>query len=122
MTQTAQELIPADEFSMTLEERIQHSLVAPKSAGAMSLRVVDKVSKSRIAYALAELAQNNTANVQQWLEQVAAVNPKVAIELYLSLLEFSIPKLKAIAVANFGDRSLKDMSLSELQEIAKGSE
>lgn len=70
-----------DEFQLTTEERIKYSLDSPGARGTLTTNKVNNVTKARIQYALAELAHNNTDNVQKWLEQVAQDSPKAAIEL-----------------------------------------
>lgn len=43
--------------------------------------------------AVAEIAQNNVANVQGWLERTAKKQPARALQLFLDLCEYHIPKL-----------------------------
>lgn len=43
--------------------------------------------------AIAEIAQANVANVQSWLERTARKQPSRALQLYLDLIEYHIPKL-----------------------------
>lgn len=111
-----------DEFQLTGEERIQYSLEQPDARHALTTTKINKVTKARIQYALAELAHNNSANVQRWLEEVARDSPKAAIELYIELLQFTTPKIKAVAVdmRHSSDVSPKQMSLQELQDMISG--
>lgn len=110
-----------DEFQMTAEERLQYSLANPEAPRAMSMRAANAVTKARINYALAELAQMNIPQVQEWLQRVGEVNPRQAIELYIQLCEFTVPKLKAVEVTQNGSdtRPLAELSLSELQRMAE---
>lgn len=106
------------EFQMTTEERRIHSLANPTSPRALTTGRLDKVSTSRIRNAVSELVHGNAANVQAWLEQVALVSPARAIELYIELLQFALPKLKALAV-ELNDQSpdSKKMSVADLHKI-----
>src|SRR5688572_11671894 len=109
-----------EEFVLTTEERLQFSLERPNDSRALTTGQVNKVTKARIQYALSELAHNNAPNVQRWLEEVARESPKIAIELYLELLQFTIPKIKAVAVDmrhTSGDSNPKELSLAELQQM-----
>lgn len=110
-------LVTDDGVNMTAEQRLQHSLAHPDAQNAMSVRAMNAITKARISYALGELAQLNIPSVQQWLERVAEVNPRQAVELYLQLLEFSVPKLKAVEVTNLGqpEKPLAEYTLAELQ-------
>lgn len=42
---------------------------------------------------LADLADNNRHKVQKWLDQTALDDPKGALQLYLQLCEYVLPKL-----------------------------
>ena len=47
----------------------------------------------KIRKAYQELTENNLDNMTAWLAEIAADNPKEAMELMLKLSEFIIPKL-----------------------------
>jgi hypothetical protein len=106
---------------LTANEKI--ALVGKKHG--FSPRQANAVTKARLNNALAELAEGNVANVQMWLEQVAARAPKEAIELYMSLLEFSQPRLKAAQIVGTANltpsdgKTLAGMSIEELNVIAE---
>lgn len=109
-----------DDFQMSPEERLRFSLEQPEAKNAMSVRATTAITKARISYALAELAQMNMLNAHEWLKRVGEINPRQAFELYLQLLEFSAPKLKAVehSVADPADKNMKDCSLQELMKLA----
>src|ERR1700690_2052915 len=56
------------------------------------------ISKARLSFALAELAEGHVDEVSLWLRQVAEKNPAEAIRLYMELMEFSTPRMKAAQV------------------------
>lgn len=109
-----------DGVAMTAEQRLELTLTNPSAQNALSLRSANAITKARISYALAELAQMNMMNAHNWLQRVAEVNPRQAFELYLQLLEFSTPKLKAVEVTqnDGGGKPMNEYTLAELQRIA----
>lgn len=44
--------------------------------------------------AVAEIAQNNVAKVQGWLDRTARKQPARAVQLFMDLIEYHIPKLQ----------------------------
>lgn len=53
---------------------------------------------AEVREALVELAVGNVPRLQEWLDRVAKHNPKAALEIYVKLLEFCLPKLARITV------------------------
>ena len=62
-----------------------------KKTGGRQKGSLNKVT-SDIKTALKDLADQNVAKVQAWLDTVAADDPGKALGLYLQLLEFSVSK------------------------------
>lgn len=112
--------VAKDGVNLTAEQRLELTLSNPSAENAMSLRAANAITKARISYALAELAQMNIVNAHNWLQRVAEVNPRQAFELYLQLLEFSTPKLKAVEVTQSDGSGvpLQQMTLAQLQALA----
>jgi len=118
-------------YAISAEERAERSLAGtlPAHIPALSVGKINNVSKARIRRAFSELAQGNVENVEQWLHAVAAgvmgtngswitkPDPRAAIELYMALAEFTIPKVKAIAIDVNDGKSTKRYSMAELQSI-----
>jgi hypothetical protein len=123
MQEFAATAVIADDFQMSPEERLKFSLEQPGAKNTMSVRATTVVTKARISYALAELAQLNVVNAHNWLQRVAEVNPRQAFELYLQLLEFSTPKLKAVehSVQDPGEKNMKDVPLADLMRLIQGN-
>jgi hypothetical protein len=112
---------PAGEFSLSPEERLRHSLANPADARSLTPRATTAITKARISYALATLAHGLQDEVQEWIRNVATTNPKQAVELYFELIQFSVPKLKAIEhthVAGDTGKPMKDYTFEELQALA----
>jgi hypothetical protein len=111
-------LVSRDGTQLSREERIKLGLEIPGDPRAFGLRKIDGITASRLRYALSELVALNIDNINVWIQQVAAQSPKAAIELMLELAQFSLPKLKAIAV-QVDDRSAnpRQMSVADLQKI-----
>jgi hypothetical protein len=55
--------------------------------------------------ALRELAENNAARVQDWLDRIAKDDPAEALRLYLMLIRYVVPVLSAAAIADITPRS-----------------
>ena len=93
----------------------------PKHSCRPQLACWNAITKARVNHALSELAEGNIDNVQRWLEQVGERSPAEAVRLYMELLEFTSPRLKAAnIVANLtpnadGQRRLNEMTMEELQ-------
>lgn len=97
------------------------AVVTPMPTGA-----IDKVTRSRIRYGVSELVNGNIDNVNRWLnliaegnaEQHLPPNPRAAIELFIELLQFSVPKMKSISV-DVKDKggNMKSYTMTDLQTI-----
>jgi hypothetical protein len=114
--------LPAKEIAkrMTLDERLMRvgfpEGVTPRQANA--------IMKARIQFGLSQLADNNIEKVEQWLREVGSRSPAEAIRLFMELLEFGLPRMKAMQInANAdltppqGSRDMATMSIEELQSI-----
>lgn len=121
-------------ISMSQSEVIEHTLLGtlPDEVRAPSTQVIDKISKAKIRFGVSELVQLNVDNVQRWLQEIGdgikdprdptkyicTPRPRDAIELFIELLQFSVPKMKAIAVSmDDGQGNLQKLSFSDLQSI-----
>jgi len=51
---------------------------------------------SEIREVFKEIVEGNLNNIDTWLKDIATENPAKAIELFLKLSEFILPKLKSI--------------------------
>src|SRR6266404_7858370 len=101
--------INEDGTGLTTEQRMQLALLEPGHADALPQGVVRGVTQNRIRSAMAELAHGKIDKVAAWLEQVATgiadskgqmltrPDPAKAVELFMQLAEYSLPKLKAVA-------------------------
>lgn len=105
---------------MSSEDRILGTLAGtlPAEVPALPLGSIDRTTRSRIRHSMAELAAANIDNVNAWLLKVAETSPAKAVELFIELAQFSIPKVKAIAVdVRSKDGSLARLSMAELSSI-----
>jgi hypothetical protein len=103
---------------LTQAERLALVLVGDTSNKALTVRRAGQLTKARMAYAFAELADLNIDNVHRWLSEVAQQSPGKAIELFMQLAQFSLPQLKAATVdVRSSDGSVKTMSFTELRSI-----
>ncbi len=51
---------------------------------------------TEVREAFAALVDGNQSRLQEWLDRVAAENPKNALDMYLRLAEFVLPKLQRV--------------------------
>lgn len=123
-------LINEDGTGLTTEERLELALRDPTAPQALTQQAVRGITQNRIRSAMAELAHGQIAKVAGWIEETATglknsdgayitrPDPAKAVELFLAAAEFSLPKLKAVAVDVRGnDGNTKTYSLAELQSI-----
>jgi hypothetical protein len=116
------------EFDMPPEEVVKHLPVGERLQRVglptgLTTRQANAITQARLQLALSELADANVENVQKWLEQVGDRSPAEALRLYMELLEFRMPRMKAATVvANLtpdsgNAKDLKHLSIEELQSI-----
>lgn len=123
--------INADGTGHTSEERLQLALSDPNNPQALKQGQVRAISQNRIRSAMAELAHGNIENVNKWIQTLAEgvfdpltgkcivlPQPKAAIDAFIELAQFSLPKLKAVAIdVRSSDGSVKQLSVSDLEKI-----
>lgn len=130
-------LSPADRVQLGLDDPPPHgdSEFAPTSGASLvpapgrpppNLKLVlkegERATTPRIRSMVNELLAGNVDNANYWLQQVAAANPKVALELFIEMAQFSLPKLKAVAV-QVDDRNAENpraLSFAQLQQVIQG--
>lgn len=116
------------EFDMTPQQLMPRLTEAEKlkrvgTETGISTVVANRITQARLQLALSELADMNVSNVNIWLSEVAKNHPAEAIRLFLELLEFRMPRMKAAQiVANLtptpdGQRKLEHMSIEELGRV-----
>ena len=116
------------EFDMPPEEiakrlPVQERLQRVGMPEGLTTRQANAITQARLQLALSELADANVDNVQKWLEQVGERSPAEALRLYMELLEFRMPRMKAATVvANLtpdqgNGKDLRSLSIEELQRI-----
>lgn len=81
------------------------------------LKPDEKATAPKIRHLVNELLAGNIENADYALKQLFQLNPKTALELYIELAQFSLPKLKAVAV-QVDDRSdnPRNLSIAQLQQ------
>lgn len=112
--------LPASEIKKRLSPEQQ--LVRVGTPTGMTPRQANAVTQARLQHALSSLAEMNVDNVHKWLEEVASRSPAEAIRLYMELLEFRLPKMKAATViatlsANGDGKPMTEMTMEELEAI-----
>jgi hypothetical protein len=83
--------------------------------GGRKVGVPNRVTAD-VRRAFADLAERNADHVHAWLNEVAEQSPAKAIELFLQIAEFCIPKIKASEIdirSSAGD--VRHLSYAELE-------
>ncbi len=90
---------------------------------SLSETALQRVSTGRVRFALSQLAQNNVTQVQHWLDSIALVDgPKAAMELYLKMIEYSVPKLSRTEIKvedSEGNTAVATLTIEELQQMIR---
>jgi len=104
--------------ALSTQDRIDLGLQDPTDPRALSQGQIKNVTANRLRASLSEVVGENVAKINGWMDAVAADSPKAAIELLIELAQFSLPKLKAVAVdVRSGDGSMSTMSIADLQRL-----
>lgn len=74
----------------------------PPNAGKGRRKGTPNKATADVRAAIAEIAQNNVENVQRWLARTAKTQPGRALDLYIRLIEYHIPKLSRAEVTGEG--------------------
>lgn len=90
---------------------------------SISEQQLQRLSTGRVRFALAQLAQKNVTQVQGWLDAISLTDgPKAALELYLKMIEYSVPKLSRTEVKvedNEGNTAVASLSIEDLQQMIR---
>lgn len=90
---------------------------------SISETALQRVSTGRVRFALSQLAQNNVTQVQHWLDAIALVDgPKAALELYLKMIEYSVPKLSRTEIKvedTDGNTAVAQLTIEELKQLIR---
>lgn len=80
-----------------------------------------RLDQARVRKALMLLAKGNVHRAQAWLDRVAMDDPGKAIDLWLKMLKFTVPELKAVAVDMHvtDDSPPTKLSIAELEEFLR---
>lgn len=82
-----------------------------------------KITQNRIRSAMAEMAHGKIDKVNAWLDEVADKDPARAIELFMQLAEFTLPKLKAVAIdVKTTDGTVRNLSVAQLEAMVRGDD
>lgn len=111
------------EFTQPTEARVKRGLETPvekSNPGALQLGAINKITKARLAWAVAELTAMNLEKVSKWLDEAAADSPTAAIDRLIELLKFTNPQQKSVTVENLPNDTTNygQWSLSQLQGVA----
>ena len=104
-----------DEGAVFSPRDIQSIIEAP-----LDSKLQQKADQARVRKALLVLAKGNVGRVQAWLDAVANDDPGRAIDLWLKMLKFTVPELRAVAVEITDDRGEPaKMSIQDLEAFLR---
>lgn len=113
-------IMPRSEV-ISLEDR--RAMRRAKMPDALTAEQLRKTAVGRMRWALTALVEDNSERVQGWLDLVAMTDgPKEALEFYIKLLEFAVPKLSRaeVSVEDGGKTQIAQLTMQELQAIMRG--
>lgn len=130
MPATSLDFLQGAEFDEPTEVRIQRGLANPvekADKATMTLGAINKVTKARLAWAVAELTAMNLEKVSAWLDEAAKDSPVAAIDRLIELLKFTNPQQKSMTVenlptdtTNYGNLTLKQLQGLVFQQPVDG--
>jgi hypothetical protein len=99
--------------------------LSSQPARAPNLKLVlkegERASAPKIRQMVNELLAGNIDNADYALKQLFLANPKLGLELYIELAQFSLPKLKAVAVqVNDSSDNPRALTFAQLQAALQG--
>lgn len=89
---------------------------------ALTSEQLRRTAVGRMRWAVTQLVEDNTERVQEWIDLVALVDgPKDALDIYIKLLEFAVPKLSRaeVSVEDGGKTKTAHLTMEELQNIIR---
>lgn len=106
-----------------LEMALSTDPAQSQHALALTQREAKKVTQNRMRNALSELAHGKIDKVAAWIDEVAEKDPARAVELFMQLAEFAIPRLKAVTLEVSADtKPLREMSIAQLEAMMNGDD
>lgn len=105
---------------ISLDER--RALRRAKLPDALTSEQLRRAAVTRMRWSLTQLIEDNAEKVQDWIDLVALVDgPKDALEIYIKLLEFAVPKLSRaeVSVEDGGKTHTAQLTMTELQNIIR---
>ena len=111
--------MPRSEVISLDERRANRRKSLPDALTSEQLR---QTSVARMRWTMAQLVEDNADRVQEWIDLVAWVDgPKAALDIYIKLLEFAVPKLSRaeVSVEDGGKTRTAQLTMDQLQAIIR---
>lgn len=89
---------------------------------ALTSEQLRRTAVTRMRWSLTQFIEDNADRVQEWIDLVALVDgPKEALEIYIKMLEFAVPKLSRaeVSVEDGGKTHTAQLTMEELQNIIR---
>ncbi len=93
-----------------------------KMPDALTAEQLRRTAVGRMRWAITQIIEDNAYRVQDWIDLVAIVDgPKEALEIYIKMLEYAVPKLSraVVSVEDGGKTTKAELSMEELQQIIR---
>lgn len=105
---------------ISLDER--RALRRASLPDALTSEQLRRTAVTRMRWSLTQFIEDNADRVQEWIDLVALVDgPKEALEIYIKMLEFAVPKLSRaeVSVEDGGKTHTAQLTMEELQNIIR---
>ena len=105
---------------ISLDER--RALRRASLPDALTSEALRRTAVTRMRWSLTQFIEDNADRVQEWIDLVALVDgPKEALEIYIKMLEFAVPKLSRaeVSVEDGGKTRTAQLTMDELQQIIR---
>lgn len=88
---------------------------------ALTLEALRKSAVGRMRYNITKLIEDNAEQAETWLWCLAQESPKDALDAYIKLLEYGVPKLSRaeVSVEDGGKTKTAQLTMDELRAIIK---
>src|SRR6201999_3422954 len=119
-------LVQPDGTGFSSQERLDLALSQPAHPAALTQAAVRGVTQNRIRNALSDLAHGQLEDVRRWMLEtgngikdnngnyIVKPDPKSAVELFMGMAEYALPKLKSVAVdVRTNDQDMRTVSLAD---------
>jgi hypothetical protein len=115
------EFLQGAEFAEPTEVRVQKALThaQPAGTGGMQLGAINRITRARLQWAVAELAGMGIDEAMVWLRDLAKDSPAAALDRLIEIIKFTSPQQKSMTVENVPTDSTNygNLTVKQLQGL-----